>query len=592
MLLEQRRQVEQATDKSVREVCEDIGYLRNIHQPTRAGRTRIQRVLDGPEGIADILGIKKGGETPPVANLVHSALNRLAQKINHVPDLTVDAHRDSQTAREQAEKIERIVRSYDDAARMDLATPQLARWLPGYGFCPIVVTDGYDRDGNPFPFAEIRDPYDSFPSSWGIQRPPDRIAFLRQIDPNRLARIYPEHAADIRRQSTYGGAVLLDSTSQSQGPRGSTIEVAEYIDVNGTWTVLESKQILLDFTPNPVYPMPCFTVAQRFSFNKLIGHSDQSVGLLLANAKLNLLTLIAMEDAVFAEKVLEGELAQGNEWRTGPNAINHVTPGSKVYRLPSGVPPQMFQETDRVERQFRVTSGYSVMDDAQSPNSFVTGRGLDELRSGVDNEVKEYRTVERRAFEDIDTIRLCWDEKAYPNKRKPIYGYTGKARGAEMYRPKADIGGRWRTRRKDGLLSGLDEPSKVIQLLQLAQAEWMDDISAMEQIDGIDDIPKVRKRLASQRSEKLLTDIIGGLAGQGDPRAMEAFLRTMAPSDWKEALEDLFMPDEDEQGQGQPPLGPPDQQAAGPSEDTATLMSRMLSGGGSTAGAQLVQRMG
>ncbi len=70
----------------------------------------------------------------------------------------------------------------------------------------------------------------------------------------------------------------------------------------------------------------------------------------------------------------------------------------------------MFTQIDRIERQLRVGSSYPVSDDAISPNSFVTGRGLQELLSSVDLNVKEYQLSLKTAMEELDYKRLEMDE--------------------------------------------------------------------------------------------------------------------------------------------------------------------------------------
>ena len=70
------------------------------------------------------------------------------------------------------------------------------------------------------------------------------------------------------------------------------------------------------------------------------------------------------------------------------------------------MPYQFFESVGRLERQLRVVAGYPVQDDAISPNSFVTGRGLEELESGVGQMVSEYHTILEYALQEVDAKRL------------------------------------------------------------------------------------------------------------------------------------------------------------------------------------------
>ena len=66
-----------------------------------------------------------------------------------------------------AEKLERIVHSYDEAQKLDLQLPQVGRWLPGYGFAVWVLKEKRDANGVPYPYAEIKDPYICYPGYFG-----------------------------------------------------------------------------------------------------------------------------------------------------------------------------------------------------------------------------------------------------------------------------------------------------------------------------------------------------------------------------------------------------------------------------------------
>lgn len=583
--LEHRMQVEAYADKSVREVIEDIEHLKSLHTSQRQTRRKIRDIIDGgPAAISALLG-NYSGETPPVNNLIYSGLNRLAQKISQVPDLTIPLNGDSMSDRRHGETREDIVRGYDEMCQLDQMMSQLARWVPGYGFASAVVVDGKDWQGNPYPKAELRDPYDAYPSSWGVSQEPDRIAYVRSAaSPKDLIKAYPS-VGPLFQKYQRGGAVLLGGETSWEGNKGS-IEVVEYIDAHGTWVVAPDYDILCDFIPNPVYPLVPFKVAKRFSFNKLIGQYDHVIGLMIANAKMNLYVLHEMAQSVSSPLFIAGQLSRGDTIEFGPQSVNMLEPGSTAQYLRSSTDPQMFQEIDRIERQLRVTSGYSVTDDAQSPNSFVTGRGLDNLQAGIQAEVEEYKRINRRFVEGLDTLRLAYDEKAYPNTKKPIFGFHNDEQGAPFYTPAKDIKGRWRTKREYGMLSGLDDPGKIVQLIQMFQAGWIDEITAMENIHGIDNIPEVRKRIEQNQAKAALSQALVAKAQGEDPRAVMALIELLPDDDMKNVLKKFYTPEGDElspeeQAMAAPP-GP-----AGP-QDSTTVLSRLLGSGESTAGVQTV----
>ena len=137
-------------------------------------------------------------------------------------------------------------------------------------------------------------------------------------------------------------------------------------------------------------------------------------------AKINIMSVIAMEDAVFTETNVVGEIESG-QYRKGRFAVNYLTPGSQVVKPVNNLPYQLFEQVGRIERDLRVVAGYPVQDDAISPNSFVTGRGLEELQSGVSLMVREYQQVLSKALEDVDYKRLELDEVLFFLKKENHY---------------------------------------------------------------------------------------------------------------------------------------------------------------------------
>ena len=190
----------------------------------------------------------------------------------------------------------------------------------------------------------------------------------------------------------------------------------------GTYIVHPASGKIVDFVPNPLQSGPAFVVAKRFSFDQIQGQFDQTIGLMSAMAKINIMSVIAMEDAVFTETNVVGEIESG-QYRKGRFAVNYLTPGSQVVKPVNNLPYQLFEQVGRIERHLRVVAGYPVQDDAISPNSFVTGRGLEELQSGVSLMVREYQQVLSKALEDVDYKRLELDEVLFSQKRKPLSGY-------------------------------------------------------------------------------------------------------------------------------------------------------------------------
>ena len=566
---------------------EEIQYaVTNLHydnQSAYSTRGRIRAIMNGgPDGILALLGDQLKGFQDyqiPVPNLMMSGLEHLSQKIGRIPNLKVDVpnNKDSDRARAKADKIARIVTSYDDTQKLDLQMPQVGRWLPGYGFAVWVIREKKGPDGTPYPCAELRDPYNCFPGYFGADQQPKEMAIVRRVPKEALARVYPKFAKEIMEKDKYqasplsiGSAYASAYTDSYNGSwansNGEGDLIAEYYNEEGTYIFHMTSSTILDFIPNPLDSGPAFVVAKKFAFDRLQGQYDQIIGLMASMAKINVMSIIAMEDAVFTETNISGEIESG-QYRKGRFAVNYLAPGTQVSKPASNVPYQIFQQIDRIERQLRVGGSYPVSDDSQSPLSFATGRGLEELGASMSLMIREYHTVMADAIEMIDAKRLEFDEKMYGGKAKDLSGYYNNQFFSEKYDPSTDIQGAYKTRRVYGAMAGYDEPQKIVTGLQLLQAGIIDTQTLQENLDGLDNLSMVNSRITKEKAEKVLFDSLLAQAQQGDPKATMAVIQIRKNPDSMQGILDKFytaeepeIPEAEQEllgGATLPPQGPP-----------------------------------
>ncbi len=497
------------------EIQYQITQLHYDNQSAYSTRGRIRAIMNGgPDGLLALLGDQIKGFQDyqiPVPNLMMSGLEHLAQKIGRIPNLKVDVPngKDSDRARKKAEKIARIVTAYDDTQKLDLQMPQVGRWLPGYGFAVWVIREMKDANGTPYPCAELRDPYNCFPGYYGADQQPKEMAIVRRVPKTALSKAYPKSADKINSKDFYqantlgiGNAYASAYTDSYNGSwansNGEGDLIAEYYNEEGTYIYHMTSGTILDFIPNPLDSGPSFVVAKKFAFDRLQGQYDQIIGLMASMAKINVMSIIAMEDAVFTETNISGEIESG-QYRKGRFAVNYLAPGTQVSKPASNVPYQIFQQIDRIERQLRVGGSYPVTDDSQSPLSFATGRGLEELGASMSLMIREYHTVMSDAIEMIDAKRLEWDEKMYGGQSKDLSGYYDNQFYSEKYNPTSDIMGSYKTRRVYGAMAGYDEPQKIVTGLQLLQAGIIDKQTLQENLDGLDNLVRVNDRITKKK---------------------------------------------------------------------------------------------
>jgi len=559
--------------------------ITNLHFDNQAAystRGRIRAIMNGgPDGIQALLGDNLKGFQDwqvPVPNLMMSGLEHLSQKIGRIPNLKVDVPngKDSDRARQKAEKIGRIVNAYDEVQKLDLQMPQVGRWLPGYGFSVWVIREKKDANGTPYPCAELRDPYNCYPGYFGADQQPKDMAIVGRVPKEALARTYPQFANKIMSKDAYntdfkgvGSAYASAYTDSYNGSWANSNNegdlIAEYYNLEGTYIFHMTSATILDFIPNPLDSGPAFVIAKKFSFDRLQGQYDQIIGLMASMAKINVMSIIAMEDAVFTETNISGEIESG-QYRKGRFAVNYLAPGTQVSKPSSNVPYQIFQQIDRIERQLRVGGSYPTTDDSQSPLAFATGRGLEELGASMSLMIREYHTVMSDAIEMIDTKRLEWDAKMYGGNSKSLSGYMDNTFYSETYDPGKDISS-YKTRRVYGAMAGYDEPQKIVTGLQLLQAGIIDKQTLQENLDGLDNLVRVNDRITKEKADNILFDTLLAQAQQGDPKATMAVVQIRKnPDDMQNILDKFFTAEEPEiptseqellGGGALPPQGPP-----------------------------------
>ena len=541
-------------------LADRVDYLRVINQEQMSDRARIRDIMNGGEAaVRALLGksINVEYNELPAPNLFLTALERFAQKLGRSPDLKVDIinEKDSERARKKSEKVERIVLAYDKFQKLHMQLPQAARWLPGYGFVAWTIGHKKDKDGNPYPYAELQDPFTCYPGVFGNDQQPQELAIIRRVPHRILAEQYPEAKGfiyakeenDSGFQNPY--SALLDSSEQTGSWANSTGHgkvVVEYRDNEGTYIFLPENKKIIDFMPNVLSSGPCFVVAKRYAFDQMQSQFHHITGLMSNMAKINILGTIAMEDAVFTETNIVGEIESG-KYRKGRFAVNYLTPGSQVSKPVNNLPYQLFQQVDRLERHLRLGAAYPVSDDGQSPNSFVTGRGLEELGQSASLHVREYQTVLKEALQELDAKRLEYDELMFGNKRKPIAGRHKGTAYKESYTPNNDIKEVYETRRVYGVMAGFDEPQKIITGLQLKQQGIIDTQTLQENMDGLDNITKIQQRINAEKAETVLFETLMSQAAQGDQKAlMSAIEIRKNPQRMSEILDKFYTAEGDE----------------------------------------------
>ena len=585
---------------SVDEVAERISALAQLNNQSAIPRQKLRDIAHG--GRAAVLSLfgattKLRDEDLPVVNLLASGMDRLAQVLGDAPDVKVDPPPglDSPTQRSDASLRESIVESYDVRSKLETKLPYLARWTPLYGYSLILIRPKMDRISRAwFPHLELRDSFDVYPGWWGADQEPEEVMVRRNVDARWLARTYPAFGESWSTRSHFQARTAWWPGAWSpgwEGPAGENTILTEYHCTSGTYLMAEDTGQLLDWIPNYT-ACKHFVLIRRPTFSALQGQWDHAIGLMSMMAKLNVLGFIAAEDAVFKELNIVGDPTNA-AYRRGRNQVNYFPPGTQIIR--GAQDPnlsQTFAQIDRVERQLRIQANYSLVEDSQSPTSFVTGQGLDRLSIPGDRNVREYQKYFRYGLQEIDAIRLEFDETFYGGNRKSLEANSRGEAAAANYDPKK-IAGQYTTRRVYGVMAGWDEPQKIVTGLQLVQGRIISRRDMQENLSGLEKGETVDDRIWGDAAMDSAIALLNAQAQQGDPAARLILMEiALKPKERYKTLERFFTPEEPQPspeemamagGPGAPPPGPP--------EDVATVLSRLEATGEIGTGSQIVGRM-
>lgn len=599
-------------------VLQRVDDLNRSNQDQFRDKWRIRSIMDGgPDGVIAVMLWDKGGRDRisrddalrmigtdlPTVNLALSGLDRLGQMVGRLATLK-PPKADDLTQRERNQRRIEILDMWDAEQKLELMMPQLARWLPGYSFGFMSMTQGKNSFGEWYPKLHLRDSYDVSPGYFGADQSPKDVVANRVVPLYQLKHIYPElpwdtyesdlrvkrpqnriAAMDLRNSS--GASVAYDGQRTWEGPR-TGIRIAEYSCESGRYVVIPEFDTCVEYIPNMLDQLP-FVFGKRISFNKLQSAYSQIIGLMSMHAKLNILGMIASEDSTFRETNIIGELV-GEEYQRGRKGINMFLPGTRIERLSGDQAQQVWAQIDRIERQLRIGMNYDVQQDGTSPNSFATGQGMRELQTASANNVREYQTVLRYMMQDADSKRLEFAEKAYQSQKRSYWDMRGDKK---TYRASTAINGDYRTRRVYGAMATFDDQLKIVVGLQLLQGQAIDVETLQENIDGLEDLPLINERIARRQAKDVLFERLRMRAEQ-DPRADAALTQIILnPRDEAKILVEYFAPEVEEGEEGPPMAFPPQPpglamgEGGAPPEAFSTVLSR-LEGDQANLGVQTV----
>lgn len=389
---------------------------------------------------------------PIVANFIDTTARDLAEMLAPLPTFSCSSvSMRSDTERKRADVRTKIANHYMEFNSM---SKQMLYGADHYwSFGMTIFHQELDYEAR-MPRVTIEDPTGAYPvfDRWGRAQTLTRRWWA---DAMVLAEAYPELADQIWFEARTVG-----------GTDGTMVELIRYSDAQDTTLVLGGKGArVLDVVTHRLNRLP-FVVAKRpwVDINQVKGQFDDVVWIQLARDTLAKLQIEAVERSVQAPLALPPDVQELNY---GPDAVLRSQTPEKIRRVGMEMTNMSFLEGNQLLEEMRTGTRYPAARVGEQDSSVITGRGVQALLGGLENQVRAANTIFRDAF--MDVVAMCFelDEKVWPNSPKRIKG-TAEGIPYDMeYTPSKDIAANTTCDVKYGFAAGLDPTRAILLLLQL-----------------------------------------------------------------------------------------------------------------------------
>jgi hypothetical protein len=411
--------------------------------PAHQGMETVRAVYDGDAKI-DLPDVDRT-TAASVPNLLAQGVDQMAARIASVaPMVTFASDKPGQrTADRRADTCQRVVTGWWQDDHLPLKMKYRARNLIAYGMAPVTMR--YSREAQR-PTWEVRDPLTTYTAPEripGTNKPVDCIFAYRRSIGWLVANGYKGQV-----NTVIGGMIRRDWPADTQ------MTVLEYVDPDCRLTILTGHAQFatdLPYQVSPgtrqtalleacILPRPCMTalVPQRISLSRMAGQFNAMLGMYYQQAKLEALTIIAVEKGIFPDTYLESRPGEVAKFLDGPHdgrtgKVN-VVQGGVVREIANNPGYQTNTAIDRLERAQRLTSGIPSEFGGESGSNIRTGRRGDAVLSAViDFPVAEAQEVFAYSLEEENEAAIELAKMYDEGQSRTIYVGTGNAARSVNY---------------------------------------------------------------------------------------------------------------------------------------------------------------
>jgi len=403
---------------------------------------KMRDVLDRYDGdwVLPVPEVKQEPNMPPLTPaLIAEAVDNMAMRAASVrPIVTVPALNPAKDtgvrSKEYAATRRRIIAATYHHSKWNLGRRRAYRHLSAYHTTSISVVPNFITG---MPQIQVRDPLGTFVEDQADEelRQPEYVAFITRYSAEHLRRIYPKCASE------NGGPV-------SGRELKALWDVVEWQDLDQTvWGIVGPSEVTSwQQTPSyrvpwmqisPVYPnrtgMVNGIVPHNVSLGRIASRLGSMLGMVDLQAKMMALNIIAQEKAIFPDMYAIGRQAgnpsiQGGRWQDGrEGSINMLVDVESVGVLRTPPDPATMQTIDRLERNFRTSTGLVPQFGGETYGALRTGRGIDALAGmAVDPRVQELHEIMEAWLPHLNSCILEMYRAYWPEQRYELFsGWPG-----------------------------------------------------------------------------------------------------------------------------------------------------------------------
>jgi hypothetical protein len=390
---------------------------------------------------------------PVVANFIDVAARDTAEMVGVMPTLTAagDSVLD-ESKRSRQDKLTRIINFHAYNSRLGTNLVPAADRMNTYGFVPFRVEANYEGGS---PHIHVDDSMNTYyeKNRWGQVVLYARIFYQKTSE---LIALYPEHAAQLRKQTGYSN----DSDE--------LLQLVHYYDKDQVMLFVPKRDgLILTQYKNQISRIPVAIAELPTLDGKVRGSFDDVLWVFAAKAYLAMLSLEATQKAVQSPIALPNDI---QEFALGPDAIIRSANPEKIRRVPMELPQSALIVNNTLDDELRVGARFPQARSGEMDASVVTGRGVQALMGGFDSRIKTAQSMLGDALSGVLSLALEMDEAIWSDVAKDVHASVNGSPYQLKYTPGKDIKGMYTVTHEYGVMAGLDPNRALVWGLQALSA--------------------------------------------------------------------------------------------------------------------------